>query len=241
MRLDDPPVRVSEPAVSIIIPAIDEAATLAATLRAARAVNCEIEIILVDAGSTDATAEIAKSAGAKVLPTDRRQRAHQLNVGAQHARGSTLLFLHADTRLPEGAADLVTSALQRSRLVGGAFARRYDSPSKMLRATCQLAQLRNQLIGWHLGDQAMFVRRSVFFQLGGFREVDQFEDLDFSRRLGRFGPVVTLVPCVTSSPRRFHRGAVRTTLRDLCLTTAYLFHGLPEVPPAAPVRRPALT
>ena len=113
-------------------------------------------------------------------------------------------------------------------VVGGAFVRHYASPSKFLRATCLLARCRNHLIGWHLGDQAMFVRRSIFFQLGGFREVDQFEDLDFSRRLTSLGRIVTLHPGVTSSSRRFEQGAVARTMRDFCLTIGYLLRGLPQ-------------
>jgi len=90
--------------------------------------------------------------------------------------------------------------------------------------------LRNRTVGWHLGDQAMFVRKSAFFQLGGFREVDSFEDLDFSRRLGRFGRLVTLSPAVTSSARRFtEAGTARRTWCDLALTARYLIGGLDAV------------
>ena len=215
--------------ISVIIPAVNEAETLGATLTSVRAQTAPCEIIVVDAQSTDETLALARRADARVVLSSRRQRAAQLNLGAQQARGGTLLFLHADTILPARSLDHIIDALQDRGIIGGAFTRRYASPSLTLRATCGLARLRNRTIGWHLGDQAMFVRRMAFFQLGGFRDADRFEDLDFSRRLRAFGRTVTLRPCVTSSARRFDRsGPARTTAHDLMLTIRYLITGLPE-------------
>ena len=222
-----------EPLVSVIVPVFNEAKTLAATIAAIHSETVPVEIIVVDAESSDESAVVAKKAGARIVRSHFRQRAHQLNLGAQHACADTMVFLHADTILPETAIDRMVNVLRAPEITGGAFRRRYASPSRLLRITCLLALCRNFLIGWHLGDQAMFVRRSAFFQLGGFREVDQFEDLDFSRRLKRFGRIVTLTPCVTSSARRFDGGAARTTLRDLGLTIRYLVKGLPQARPLA--------
>ena len=219
---------VGEPRISVVIPAVDEAATLASTLGSLRSEKVTSEVIVVDALSSDDTAAITKAAGARVILCPRRQRAHQLNVGARQAHGAILLFVHADTFLPPGALDHIVRALQNREVVGGAFTRRYASHSFVLRATCALARCRNRVIGWHLGDQAMFARRSVFFQLGGFGDVQMFEDLDFSRRLKRVGQIVTLRPGVTSSARRFEAGPVRTTLRDLRLTLSYLRHDFPD-------------
>ncbi len=222
-----------EPTISIIIPTLDEADSLGTTIAAARSDNISCEILVVDAGSSDTSVAIATAAGARVLKSRRRQRAHQLNLGAMHARGAVLLFLHADTLLPRDALPLIVRALENRECAGGAFARRYASASRLLRVTCFLALCRNQLIGWHLGDQAMFVRRTSFFQLGGFREVDRFEDLDFSRRLRRFGRSVTLRPAVTSSSRRFARsGPASRTFLDFLLTLRYLARGLPSTEPA---------
>jgi rSAM/selenodomain-associated transferase 2 len=215
------------PAISVIIPAVNESAALQPTLAAIHSPVVPFEMIVVDGCSSDETATIARDRGARVVSSSCRQRAYQLNLGARKAGGEVLLFLHADTVLPEGALDRIVHRLQDPQIVGGAFARRYASPSRLLRLTCLLARWRNRLIGWHLGDQAMFVRRGVFFQLGGFREVDLFEDLDFSRRLKKFGQLVTLLPCVTSSSRRFmSAGPARTTLRDFFLTMRYLLRGL---------------
>lgn len=213
--------------ISLIIPAVNESATLRLVLAAIGSGSVRFEMIVVDGSSSDETVAMAQAAGARVVASPCRQRAYQLNLGAQEARGEILLFLHADTVLPAGALDRIVHALQDPRIVGGAFARRYASPSRLLRLTCFLARCRNSVIGWHLGDQAMFVRRGIFFQLGGFREVDVFEDLDLSRRLKKVGRLVTLSPPVTSSSRRFAgAGPARTTLRDFFLTMRYLWRGL---------------
>ncbi len=216
--------------ISVVIPALNEANTLRTTIDSIHAGGVPAELILVDGGSTDDTVAIGESGGARVISSRRPQRSHQMNLGARAARTATLLFLHADTLLPPAALRFIKDVLRDDSIAGGAFARRYDSPSKILRATCALANVRNRWIGWHLGDQAMFVRRSTFFQLGGFREVDSFEDLDFSRRLGRFGRLVTLSPAVISSARRFtEAGTARRTWCDLALTARYLVGGLDAV------------
>ncbi|MGI8889951.1 MAG: TIGR04283 family arsenosugar biosynthesis glycosyltransferase [Chthoniobacterales bacterium] len=215
--------------ISVIIPALNEAESVSKAVAAVPSGRIGCEVIVVDAGSVDETPGIARKAGARVLRSHRRQRAYQLNLGARQARGDVLLFLHADTLLPPNALPLIDLALRDQSVAGGAFRRRYDSSSLLLQATCLLAGWRNRLIGWHLGDQAMFVRASTFFELGGFVEADQFEDLDFSRRLRRTGRVVTVPSSVTSSARRFDRqGPALTTLQDLGFTVRYLVYGLPR-------------
>ena len=229
------------PAVSIIVPTINEAASIARVLGALRAGAIPFELMVVDAGSSYETIEMAEAAGARVVASARRQRAFQLNLGAQQARGDILLFLLADTQLPIRALEQIVDVLQDPGVIGGGFVRRYASRSIVLRATCFLARIRNRVLGWHLGDQAMFIRRYVFFQLGGFRDVERFEDLDLSRRMKSFGRVTTLQPGVTSSARRFaETGPARTTLRDFVSTMNYLVRGLPGRPANAPSQNPAV-
>lgn len=144
-----------------------------------------------------------------------------MNLGAREATGEILLFLHADTTLPVDALEKITAALRDEAVVGGAFARFFQSRSVFLKATCLLARVRNAIWGWHLGDQAMFVRRSSFLSLDGFRLIAPFEDLDFSRRLGRVGNLVTLGPAICTSARRFKSGQLRTTVSDLALTLRF--------------------
>lgn len=220
--------------ISIVIPAHNEATQLPATLATIEAQSGPHEVIVVNAVSTDATAQIAANRGARVIESSRRHRAAQMNAGARIASGDTFLFLHADTRLASAALQNIRTSLRRPEVVGGGFARRYDSSSLLLAATCALAEIRTRCCGWFLGDQAIFVRRTVFEQLGGFPEWDLFEDLELSRRLARVGRLVTLRPAVISAARRFDaRGVLRTTWSDLCLTARYLAHE------TAPVGKPA--
>ncbi|MGI8430694.1 MAG: TIGR04283 family arsenosugar biosynthesis glycosyltransferase [Chthoniobacterales bacterium] len=212
---------MNSPEISIVIPVANEAAELPACR--ARIGGVPHEVIVVAAGSEDATAAVARDAGCLVLAAPERQRARQMNLGAAEARGRILLFLHADTWLPPGALGKILAAIDRNGAIGGGFSRRYRSRSLTLALTARLATVRNRLFGWHLGDQAIFVRRDVFSALGGYREIPIFEDLDFSRRLRARGRTVTLMPPVSSSARRFtEAGPLRRTLADLRLTSRYL-------------------
>ncbi len=209
------------PDVSIIIPVANEAAALPQCL--ARIKDAPNEIIVVDAESDDLTPAVALHAGCRVFTHGERHRARQMNSGAAEAHGRILLFLHADTLLPVGALEKIIDAIDRRGALGGAFSRRYRSRSPFLALTSRLATARNRLFGWHLGDQAIFVRRDIFARLGGYRDIAIFEDLDFSRRLRALGKTVTLSPPVHSSSRRFARcGPLRTTWHDLLLTRRYL-------------------
>jgi hypothetical protein len=146
-----------------------------------------------------------------------------MNLGTEHSHGEIVLLLHADTILPASALGAIENVVANEAIVGGGFARRFASPSLFLKCTCLLAELRNRTFGWFLGDQAIFVRRSAFLRLGGFRPMDRFEDLDFSRRLAQVGRLATLRPPVVSSARRFERdGPFRRTVRDFLLTMRYL-------------------
>jgi rSAM/selenodomain-associated transferase 2 len=213
--------------ISVVIPTVNEAENLARCVTAVRASDSDFEMLVADGGSEDMTLEIARSLGATVLSSRVKQRAAQMNLGARHSCGEILLFLHADTILPWQGLTRIQKCLIDNRIGGGGFARRFDSKSFFLRLTCRLALIRNVAIGWHLGDQAMFVRRKIFDELGGFKCMDLFEDLDFSRRLRAKSKVVTLDPPVFTSARRFAiDGPMRRTVKDLLLTFAYLRGGL---------------
>ena len=209
--------------ISIVIPTLNEAANLPLTLERIRSNPVAHEIVIADGGSTDATLQIAEAAGAKPIISPIKRRSAQLNLGATVALGDSLLFLHADTLLQKFSLNQIVEMLKDERVVGGGFARRFDSNSMFLRMSCRLATWRCIAFGWFLGDQGIFVRKDTFDRLGGFREMDRFEDLDFSRRMARLGKVRTLQPGVVSSARRFRRhGPFGQTFRDLGLTCQYV-------------------
>lgn len=194
------------PQVSVIIPALDESERIAATIDSAFAAGAA-EVIVADGGSRDTTTDIALARGARVI-RDERIRARQLNRGAAEARHEILLFLHADTRLPAGAADTVAEALESGFVFGG-FRVTFAEPG--LRHVAFLINLRTRISRAPWGDQAQFVRRETFVSSGGFADLPIMEDYDLARRMKRLGRTVLLPLHVETSGRRFMaRGALRT-------------------------------
>jgi rSAM/selenodomain-associated transferase 2 len=208
--------------LSIVVPVLDEAANLARLLPDL-ALRCpEAEVILVDGGSADATADVARRHPAvRWLPTE-RGRARQMNAGARAARGDVLLFLHADSVLPDGAASAIARALADPGVVGGRFDVRFSSPRWPFRVIAALMNLRSWLSGIATGDQGIFVRRAAFEALGGYPDIPLMEDIEFTRRLKRLGPIARLRVRITTSSRKWEReGIVRTIL--LMWTLRFLY------------------
>ena len=188
--------------ISIIIPTLDEATTIGATLGALGSLRGALEVIVVDGGSRDGTCEIARAACARVV-TSARGRGAQLNAGACVARGDALWFLHADTLPPVAAVERITAALARdARTVGGNFTLRFAGTEPAARFLTWLYP-RLRRLGLAYGDSGFFVRRAVYEQTGGFQPFPIFEDLDLLRRLRRRGPFVHLDAELVTSARRF--------------------------------------
>ena len=168
-------------------------------------------MLLVDGGSTDATATVAARVPDVRLLDGPRGRARQMNAGARAARGDVLLFLHADTRLPDAALERISEALRDTAVVGGRFDVRFDSARPLFALIAFFMNLRSRVSGISTGDQAIFVRRRAFEALGGYPEIPLMEDVEICRRLKRRGRMVALGPRVTTSARKWEReGALRT-------------------------------
>lgn len=197
--------------IAIVVPTLDEEAAVSRLLADAR--RHADELVVADGGSGDRTVEIARAVGARVVAGP-PGRGGQLNRGAAAAGGDVLVFLHADTRLPEGAAEAIRAAVAAGA-VGGGFRVRFDDPRPLYRFGAAVANLRARLTRVPLGDHAQFVTRAAFERVGGFAEWPLLEDVDFMRRLRRAGRVAVLDLAVVTSARRFRAaGPLRTVARN---------------------------
>jgi rSAM/selenodomain-associated transferase 2 len=209
-----------KPEISIIIPALNEEASLRETLDALQIFR-KTEIILVDGGSTDATVSIAANYDVKIRPAPRRGRGSQLQFGASLAEGDILWFVHADTIVSSEAVELIKKALENPRVAGGNFTIRFDGARRAARfLTWLYPNLRK--LGLIYGDSAIFARRDIYEKIGGFEPFPIFEDLDLVERLKREGELVTLPAVVTTSSRRFeNKSFTLTFLRWTLLQVLY--------------------
>jgi rSAM/selenodomain-associated transferase 2 len=212
--------------IAVVIPALCEAESIQSAVHSARAP--EVEVLVVDGGSRDATRERARDAGARVLESA-AGRARQLAAGVRGTDADVLLFLHADTRLPPGWAPAVRAALADPAVAGGAFAFRFGpAPGAsawarlVLRAVERGVATRVALLALPYGDQALFARREALERAGGVRETPIFEDLDLVAAIRRSGRLAALPLPVATSPRRYlEGGALRTFARHALALGAY--------------------
>lgn len=197
--------------LSIIVPTLNEAQRIVPLLTRLEPLReRRAEVIVVDGGSTDGTPDLAASLADQVLVAP-PGRARQMNAGAARASGAALLFLHADTHLPDDAMHAVDLALNRHRW--GRFNVRFESARPLLRLVARMMNLRSRLTGIATGDQALFVTRTAFESVGGFPELPLMEDIEISRRLKKTGSPACLKTAVVTSARRWEEyGAWRTIL-----------------------------
>ena len=206
--------------IAVIIPTLNEEQALPDTLAGARRLGFD-EIVVVDCGSTDRTQAISTSQGVRCM-TAAPGRARQMNAGAAASQADVLLFLHADTHLPADARHAIERALDDPACVGGRFDVRFERNRGLAWLVARLISLRSRWSGIATGDQALFVRRSTFEQLGGFAEIPLMEDVDFSRRLKCAGRVAPLRTRVVTSYRRWERCGIFRTI-GLMWTLRFLY------------------
>ncbi len=204
--------------ISIIIPTLNESAGIAEAVQRALALGGR-EVIVVDGGSTDGTVDLARDA-TRVLSTA-PGRARQQNAGAAVATGDILLFLHADCWLEPGSLSEIAAALADPARVGGCFGQQIEATGRKYRWLEWGNALRVRWWTLAYGDQAIFVRKSVFEELGGFPDLKLMEDLFFMRTLRKRGRFALLPPLLHVSARRWQKhGVIRQTVRNWLLTLA---------------------
>jgi len=224
------PEKARVPRLSIVIPALNAAQTLAsvlASLAEAGAAGLDPEHIVVDGGSEDASAALAREYGARVLSTA-PSRGGQLAAGAAAARGEWLLFLHADTRLEPGWAAAVQSFMAEAgnRERAAVFRFALDDDSRAARRLERLVAWRTRVLALPYGDQGLLIARAFYERLGGFKLQPLMEDVDLVRRIGRHRIALLEARAITSAARYRRGGWLSRSARNLaCLALYYL--GLP--------------
>ncbi|HYS75660.1 MAG TPA: TIGR04283 family arsenosugar biosynthesis glycosyltransferase [Burkholderiales bacterium] len=214
--------------ISVVIPVLNEADRIAATLAALAPLRDRgHEVIVVDGGSSDGTATLARRAADRVASAS-RGRSSQMNAGAALAQGEVLVFVHADTRLPEDADARVLQGLAASDRAWGRFDVRIEGASVFLPVIAFFMNLRSRATGIATGDQAIFIRRETFERAGRFPPLELMEDIALSRSLKRVSPPLCLADKAVTSGRRWERrGVLRTVLLMGWLRLAFFFGAAP--------------
>jgi rSAM/selenodomain-associated transferase 2 len=215
--------------LSIIVPALNEATGIGAALAALQPLRGRgHDVIVVDGGSEDRTPELARALADRVIAAP-RGRASQMNAGAAAARGDVVLFLHADSVLPDDADRAVLEGLAITQRLWGRFDVRIEGRHPLLPVIAWSMNFRSRLTGIATGDQAIFAWREAFLRAGGFPAIALMEDVALARALGRLSPPLCLAERVTTSGRRWEsRGVLRTIALMWWLRLRYLLGASPD-------------
>ena len=190
--------------ISIIIPALNEASTIEQFLKSLRERADDVEIIVVDGGSSDGTFDLARDHCDQCLPSA-RGRALQMNTGAAAASGDIFWFLHADTEVPADCVQKICDVFRDPEVVGGFFRIRIPSRRLVYRLTDSLAHYAGLILQMRFGDHGFFCRRAVFREIGGFPELPLMEDAEFFHELRQRGRIAIISSRLISSPRRYEQ------------------------------------
>lgn len=213
--------------ISIVIPVLNEELIIGDALKRLQCMSGEYEIIVVDGGSSDGTAEVANSYVKTISST--KGRGIQMNTGAREAIGDVLLFLHADTIVKQDAIDEISRVMSEQNVVGGTFKRKYDVCHPLLKLAAFYTYTNFYLFGIIAGDQGIFVRKDIFNKIGGFPEIQLMEEVQFTKNLKKCGKIAFLNSEAIVSARRFmKKGIVRTYLTMLFCIISYRFGMPPE-------------
>jgi rSAM/selenodomain-associated transferase 2 len=213
--------------LSIIIPTLNEELMITEVLKR---IGTGVEIIVVDGVSTDTTREIAEELGAKVIISENKGRAVQMNLGAKIARGDILLFLHGDTLLPSNYQEVIINTLSQSGIIAGAFELKITGEEKSLRLVEKLVNWRSHFFSLPYGDQGIFLKASVFEDLGGFPDLPIMEDFELIQRLKKRGKIGIVAAAVTTSGRRWQKlGVWKTTLINQLVILGYYLQISPQI------------
>lgn len=201
--------------ISIIIPVFNEEKKIKDTLTAIlnHQNHEQVEIIVVDGGSTDQTVKIVQSMGIKIYHFPQKGRANQMNFGAEKATGDIFLFFHGDTIISANFPKIIREILAQSEVVAGAFLLNINSNKKTMKFIEMMANWRSILFSLPYGDQGIFLKRSIFEKIGGFQNLEIMEDFDLIQRLKKLGKIRIASTCVITCDRRWQKlGVFKTTL-----------------------------
>ena len=213
--------------ISVIVPVLNEESQIKQTLDYTTQLSGNFEIIVVDGGSSDGTKSVVKSFYSVLLVNSLKGRANQMNTGAKQAKGEILLFLHADTKLPKHAIKLICDAMIDTQIVGGSFSVKFDSKHYLLRLYAKLSKINHSLFTY--GDHGIFVRKSVFEHIAGFKQIPIMEDVEIQSRLKKQGRFIKLTETVLTSARRFREnGTTKQLVLDVLILVLYHLGVSPE-------------
>ena len=214
--------------ISVIIPTLNEAATIKELLDHLKKLNGNLELIVVDAHSKDETVQLASSL-AKVIMSP-RGRGVQMNIGARHSTGDVLWFIHADCFPHLKSVQAMQKALEDPQIVGGAFEYSLDGEGWFFRLAEFMSNHKNHILKTFYGDMGIFVRREIFERMGGYREIPLMEDMDFCSRLKKEGKVVILpFRMLTSARRWLEEGKMKNVVRNWILQIAWKLGASPRM------------
>lgn len=206
--------------ISVIIPTLNEEKNVARAILSAQKRGCEV--IVADGGSVDKTIHVARSLGCHLVESA-RGRSWQMNSGAAAAKGDILIFLHADSILPDKFVDEVIDIIARQKKVAGSFKLAINKGGLKYRVVEKAVHLRTILFKSPYGDQAIFVERNLFGRIGGYEEVEFLEDYLFIKKIKNYGKIGLAKTSVSTSPRRWEKqGVIKTTLTNQLIMAGYL-------------------